>query len=386
MPVRLITSLLRGHASWCIQAGSIACTGLVAAACGGKSLGEGHGALSTIDSLDFAVVSSFGPRASAEPVGKAATSAPIQDAIPPLMIAPRSAGVSQSGEVFVLDTQARRIYLYQPDGHPSGAIGAIGEGPGEMAQPISFSLTSEDALVVSDIQLRRVTTYDPVGNLLSTTPVTRNGLTALRNGSEITMLTDFGPSSTTALIRYSLEGEIVSEFGEPSRRDKEFARGGQFGWLTTAYQPGRILLFSGAPGTWTPYDSLGRSIGRRGVELFPAAGFAQLPQDDGFPLSYTTAGTVTAGLMGNDGQLFIAYFSDLDFGTRLPAKHDYRWGVALFDSAGALLAKGSLPSDWGPLRAAAAGQNGNLLFTLSEPEPHVAEVRIRRIPQGVSTK
>lgn len=356
------------------------------ASCDGASDTPSRTSGSAADSLAFELVNVFGPLASAVPMGEVAASAPVIDTAAPLLIAPSTAGVGSEGQIFVLDSRARRIYVFDGDGSPTGAIGAMGEGPGEMAQPISFSLTDDGRLVVSDIQLRRVTVYNSAGDLISTTPVTRNGITALEQGGVITILTDFGPSSNSAGVRYSLDGTVLGDYGHPTERDRELARSGHFGWLSALPNSSGTLRFSGAPGTWSRHDSSGQDLGRRGVELFPTAGFGQLDQGDGVPLSYSTAGTMTAGVTDGGASVFIGYFSDLMFGKHTPARHDYQWGVALFDSSGTLLARGSLPPEWGMLRAVGEGPDGNLLLTVSEPEPHVAEVRLMRIPGRRTTQ
>ncbi|HKJ93173.1 MAG TPA: hypothetical protein VJ957_08395 [Longimicrobiales bacterium] len=62
-----------------------------------------------------------------------------------------------AGDLYVLDTQARHVQKYGPDGRYLASYGRKGGGPGELEQPLSLALGPGDSLWVADFSNTRFT-------------------------------------------------------------------------------------------------------------------------------------------------------------------------------------------------------------------------------------
>jgi len=73
--------------------------------------------------------------------------------------------VDESGDIYVLDGQARRVMVYDSAGTFLRAFGRQGEGPGEFEAPATM-VWKADTLVVWDWRLQRLSYFDRDGALL----------------------------------------------------------------------------------------------------------------------------------------------------------------------------------------------------------------------------
>jgi hypothetical protein len=335
-----------------------------------------------LDSLVFTEVRSFGPASSSTPLGDAALKAPPLASEAALLEYPRLAVHGPTGRVYVLDARARRVVVYGPDGAPLGVIGAQGEGPGEMANPLGIDVDEMGRIAVVDLQLRRVTVFDSNGNTLSTGSIGKDAAAIALHDSVADVLTDFGQSSKGTALRVHLSGSHLSELVVPTARDREFARGGVIGWLSRGFEPGQSIYFSGAPGRFVLVDREGRASPPRGSELFPEAGFKQLDEGGSVPLSYTTAATMSGGALSDRQGVFIAYYSNMSITEGVPVQPVMDWGIAILSASGELVAKGVVPEEWGPATGVSAGPNNTLYFVSQEPEPHIKQITWERVARA----
>jgi hypothetical protein len=81
----------------------------------------------------------------------------------------RQVRVSENGDVFVLEGQAREVRVFTAQGEPIRVLGGVGQGPGEFSRPMSLGLLG-DTLWVTDLLNRRVTWFGPDGSVLFSTP------------------------------------------------------------------------------------------------------------------------------------------------------------------------------------------------------------------------
>ena len=325
------------------------------------------------DSLTFSVLRTLGPEASSSPIGEAARRAPRRDARP-LLNNPRMAVLGPDGRYYVLDTGNRQIFVYDSSAQPVGAIGAYGEGPGEMAGPLGLDITRDGRIAVVDMQLRRVTVFDTTGRTVQMASVNRNGAAIVLHDSAFDILTDFGPSSPGVGQRYSLDGSLLKDLLQPDARDREFSRGGVVGWLARGPFDGELLYLGGAPGRLTVLARDGSIRTRATRELFPEAGFRQLDEGGPVPLSYTTAATMMGGVLSDKRTVFVAYYHNLTLSEERPAKLSMDWGIAFLDLNGQPIAVGHTPAEWGPVLAVTSGPNNTLLIAVREPEPRILVV------------
>ena len=335
-----------------------------------------------LDSLVFKEVGRFGPASSNVPLGEAALKSPPLASEVALLERPRMAVNGPNGRLYVLDPPARRIIVYGRDGAPLGAMGAFGEGPGEMARPLGIDVDELGRVAVVDIQLRRVTVYDPSGNTLSSGSIAKNGAAIVLHDTVADVLTDFSSSSQGTTLRVQLSGSLLSELVVPTARDKEFARGGVIGWLSRGFDPGQSIYFSGAPGRFVLIDREGRASRPIGTELFPEAGFKQLDEGGKVPLSYTTAATMSGGPLSDRQAVFVAYYSNLSVIDKVPATPVMDWGIAILSASGEFVGKGVVPAEWGPAMGVTPGPNNTLYFVSLEPEPHIKQITWERVARA----
>jgi hypothetical protein len=76
-----------------------------------------------------------------------------------------SLDVGSNGDVYVLDTQAREVRVFNQEGQHLHDIGGPGTGPGELGQAlVTVMLTPGDTVLVPDIMQQRVIRYAPDGS------------------------------------------------------------------------------------------------------------------------------------------------------------------------------------------------------------------------------
>ncbi|MEJ2215391.1 MAG: hypothetical protein P8099_02135 [Gemmatimonadota bacterium] len=72
-------------------------------------------------------------------------------------ITPVGLAGDSAGDLYVLDTQAKHVQKYGPDGRYLASFGRQGGGPGELEQPISLALGPGDSLWIADFSNNRFT-------------------------------------------------------------------------------------------------------------------------------------------------------------------------------------------------------------------------------------
>jgi DNA-binding beta-propeller fold protein YncE len=83
---------------------------------------------------------------------------------------PSSVAFDESrGRLYVGDSKAHTVHLFDEDGRRSGAIGHLGEGPGEFNSPTHLALRPDGHLVVTDALNFRVQVFDTEGRFIRET-------------------------------------------------------------------------------------------------------------------------------------------------------------------------------------------------------------------------
>jgi len=75
------------------------------------------------------------------------------------------------GRIYVLDSQAKEVRVFEPNGRHLRTIGREGEGPGELAHPIRLEWGPEGALWIVDFGNRRYEVFDTTGTRLTSRPM-----------------------------------------------------------------------------------------------------------------------------------------------------------------------------------------------------------------------
>lgn len=78
------------------------------------------------------------------------------------------------GRIYVLDTQAKEIRVFGPDGSHVRNIGRGGAGPGELEGPTGMEWSPHEQLWVEDPRNNRYTVFDTTGALVATHPRNMN--------------------------------------------------------------------------------------------------------------------------------------------------------------------------------------------------------------------
>ena len=71
-----------------------------------------------------------------------------------------------SGNLYVLDTGAKRVVVFDSEGRHLRTIGREGEGPGEIAVPLGFSVLPDGTVFVDDLGKGRLVGFAPDGSAL----------------------------------------------------------------------------------------------------------------------------------------------------------------------------------------------------------------------------
>ena len=80
--------------------------------------------------------------------------------------------VSESGDIYVLDMQARRVRVFDADGRFLREMGGSGSGPGELSQMTTgVMLAPGDTVVVPDMMQQRLTRYTSAGEPVGSSPI-----------------------------------------------------------------------------------------------------------------------------------------------------------------------------------------------------------------------
>ena len=86
--------------------------------------------------------------------------------------------VDDEGRIYVLDRGNHRVQVFDPDGELLVTFGAEGQGPGELARPVSLAIAG-DRILVSDGQNGRVSEFTLDGEHIVDRPLDRRQLPSL---------------------------------------------------------------------------------------------------------------------------------------------------------------------------------------------------------------
>lgn len=140
---------------------------------------------------------------------------------------PRAVAISTQGELFVVESDGRRILKFDPSQHMEREFGGFNAGAGALVNPRDIAVTPDGKVIVLDQQ--RIVEYDTYANFLSSFQLDSlnapSSLSLAGNGLIVV--------SPNKIVAYSLGGEKKYEIGEQSligvEGQEEFRDAGVFG-------------------------------------------------------------------------------------------------------------------------------------------------------------
>lgn len=78
----------------------------------------------------------------------------------------RTLDIDAEGHLYILDEQAANIKVFDPNGNFLRTIGRKGQGPGELALPISLGITPDQRMLVNEMGQRKLLYFDLEGNFI----------------------------------------------------------------------------------------------------------------------------------------------------------------------------------------------------------------------------
>jgi len=127
--------------------------------------------------------------------------------------------VDSEGNIYIANPQAKENTIFKFDGKGNyvHSFCRIGQGPGEIQNPITLNITSQDEITITNSMNKKLLIFNNSGNLIDETPITLeemriNEVIPLKNGNYFSMRTIVDPSGDY-IFRYIL-GLHDSDFKE----------------------------------------------------------------------------------------------------------------------------------------------------------------------------
>jgi hypothetical protein len=83
-----------------------------------------------------------------------------------MLLDPRRLDIDQTGNIYIIDSKAAQIKVYDPQGNFIRAIGRQGQGPGEFQNPTNIQITAQQNIFVCDPNSRRVIFFSLDGQFI----------------------------------------------------------------------------------------------------------------------------------------------------------------------------------------------------------------------------
>ncbi|MXY08368.1 MAG: 6-bladed beta-propeller [Rhodothermaceae bacterium] len=124
--------------------------------------------------------------------------------------------VNRDGDIFVLDFQHKKVFVYNSDGSFKHSIGGPGAGPGEFEFPRAIGIDDQDRVIVADSKLR-ISIFDPHDGafaLNSTLTLAYSPKDMCIGDGMIYLSGAWHEQESRYVHSYTIDGEHVRSFGE----------------------------------------------------------------------------------------------------------------------------------------------------------------------------
>jgi hypothetical protein len=139
----------------------------------------------------------------------------------------RSLAVSETGDIFVLDSRAQHLKVFDKEGQYLRTMGSPGQGPGEFQAPLTVIFNEQDEVVVGD--MNRISYFFPDGEYiksipLSTASLMRIGIDSSGNILGYSIARDEG---VYELNKYDPELNVLCSYGSSPLPTTEYRKTGK---------------------------------------------------------------------------------------------------------------------------------------------------------------
>ena len=133
--------------------------------------------------------------------------------------------VDSEGNIYMVSPKAKEKFIFKFDreGNYVHSFCRMGQGPGEIQNPLTLNITSQDEITITNSMNKKLLIFNNSGNLIDETPITIeemriNEVIPLKNGNHFSMRTIVDPSGDY-IFRYIL-GLHDSDFKEINDLDE----------------------------------------------------------------------------------------------------------------------------------------------------------------------
>ena len=159
--------------------------------------------------------------------------------------------VNGDGDIFVLDYQHKKVFVYHSDGSFEHSIGRPGAGPGEFEFPKAIGIDDQGRVIVADSKLR-ISIFDPhngVFSLKSTLTLAYSPKDMCIGDGMIYISGAWHEQESRYVHSYTIDGEHVRSFGELYESSVPiFRQGLSYGPLSCGKEAGSVQYMFG----WLP--------------------------------------------------------------------------------------------------------------------------------------
>jgi hypothetical protein len=90
----------------------------------------------------------------------------------------RAVAVSDNGDMYVVDSKAQHVKVYNNQGEFLRTIGRPGQGPGELFRPRTITYTKNDEIVVGD--MNNLTYFNPAGDYIKRVSLAKSSISTVK--------------------------------------------------------------------------------------------------------------------------------------------------------------------------------------------------------------
>lgn len=137
-------------------------------------------------------------------------------------------GADRDGRLYVLDSEAKRVIVFGPDGSYLRSMGQEGGGPGEFKSAFFMDVAPDGTVSVFDYAKMALVRWDGAGNVIPEMrfpfpPMSRSRFMAVRDGGYVVVAGGMGANGERAARLLRVAGEDTTLLAEATQPNNGFA-------------------------------------------------------------------------------------------------------------------------------------------------------------------